>query len=116
MNNREWLKTAVGGAAIGAIAATSIGFSWGGWVTGDTAREMASNEAQAQVVAALAPICVTQSKQDPRYIQTLAKLQDASIYERRDMVIEAGWATMPGATDPDGAVADACMRTLAGQF
>ena len=84
-------------------------------MTGHTASEMASNEAQAQVVAALAPICVTQSKQDPRYAQTLATLQDTAVYERRDMVIAAGWATMPGATDPDPDVAEACMKTLAAQ-
>ncbi len=116
MNAPQWLKPGLYGAAIGAIALATVGFSWGGWVTGHTAERMASDEAQAQVVAALAPICVIQSKQDPLYTQTLATLQDTVSYRRRDVVMAAGWATMPGAADPDRAVATACMETLTAQF
>ena len=116
MNTPKWLKPGLYGAAIGAITLATVGFSWGGWVTGHSANRMASDEAQAQVVAALAPICVMQSKQDPQYTQTLAALQDTASYKRRDIVMAAGWATMPGSTDPDRAVATACMETLAAQF
>jgi len=35
-----------------------IGFTWGGWVTGGTAQEMAKTMAEDAVVRRLAPICV----------------------------------------------------------
>jgi hypothetical protein len=34
MQSPEWLKPALYGAACGAIALATVGFSWGGWVTG----------------------------------------------------------------------------------
>ena len=41
-----------------------VGFSWGGWVTGGTARQTAETMARDAVVTRLAPICVTQSGRD----------------------------------------------------
>ena len=45
-----------------------------------------------------------------------AKLKQTSTYQRGPIVMEAGWATMPGSTSPDRAVANACMETLAEAF
>jgi hypothetical protein len=64
----------------------------------------------------LAPICVEQSKQDPQVAETLALLMDASSYQRSDMLMKAGWATMPGSSDPNRNVASACMDKLAAAF
>ena len=116
MNAPEWLKPGLLGAASGAIALAIVGFSWGGWVTGGTAEKMANEQARQEVVAALVPICVQQSKQDPRQTETLAQLEAASSYKRSNMLMDAGWATMPGSSDPDRAVATACMDKLAAQF
>jgi dienelactone hydrolase len=116
MNTPEWLKPALYGAAVGATALAIVGFSWGGWVTGGTAVKMASDQARLEVVAALVPICIEQSKQDPQVVQTLALLKEASSYQRSDMIMKAGWATMPGSTDPSRDVARACMEKLAAQF
>ncbi len=116
MNIPEWLKPALYGAAAGAVALAIVGFSWGGWVTGGTAKQMAANQASLEVVAALAPICVEQSKQDPQVADTLAQLRDAGSWQRSDMLMKAGWATMPGSSDPNRDVARACMETLAAQF
>ena len=66
----EWLKPALYGAAAGAVALAIVGFSWGGWVTGGTAKQMAANQARCEDVAALVPICVEQSKQDPQVVDT----------------------------------------------
>jgi hypothetical protein len=77
---------------------------------------MASKQARLEVVAALAPICVEQSKQDPKVAETLALLMDASSYQRSDMLMKAGWATMPGSSDRNRNVARACMDKLATQF
>jgi dienelactone hydrolase len=116
MNAPEWLKPGLYGAVAGAVALAIVGFSWGGWVTGGTADKMANDHARLEVVAALVPICLEQSKQDPQLSQTMAQLEAANNYKRSDMLMEAGWATMPGSSDPDRAVARACMEKLAAQF
>jgi len=116
MNNREWLKPALFGGVAGAIALAIVGFSWAGWVTGGTAEKMASEQARLEVVAALVPICLEQSSKDPEVTETLAQLKEASSYQRSDMLMKAGWATMPGSSDPNRNVARACMEKLATQF
>ena len=116
VNTQSWLKPGLYGAVVGAVALAIVGFSWGGWVTSGTAAEMASDQARLEVVAALVPICIEQSKQDPQVMETLARLKDASRYQRNDMLMEAGWATMPGSSDPHRQVAFACMQELAAQF
>ncbi len=116
MNIPEWLKPALYGAAAGAVALAIVGFSWGGWVTGGAAKQMAANQAKLEVVAALVPICVEQSKQDPQVVDTLAQLRDAGSWQRSDMLMKAGWATMPGSSDPNRDVARACMETLTAQL
>ena len=112
----EWLKPAIYGAVAGAVAISIVGFSWGGWVTGSSAREMAADQARLEVVAALVPVCVEQSSQDPNVMATLASLKNESSYKRGEMLMKTGWATMPGSTDPDRSVAKACMAKLAEQF
>jgi hypothetical protein len=103
MNIPEWFKPGLKGAAVGAAALAIVGFTWGGWVTGGTAKEMAADQAQ-------------QSGQDPQVVETLALLKDADSYKRGDMLMNAGWATMPGSSEPNRNVAKACMKVLAAQF
>lgn len=116
MQTPEWLKPAVYGAVAGGVVIAIAGFSWGGWVTGGSARKMATDQARLEVVAALVPVCVEQSRNDPNVVATLASLKDESGYKRGDMLMKTGWATMPGSTDPDRNVAKACMEKLAEQF
>lgn len=116
MNSPEYIKPAVFGAVAGAVALAVVGFSWGGWMTAGKAEEMASRLAGLEVIAALVPICVAQSNDDPQLVETLAKLKDANTYLRRDMLMETGWATMPGSSDPNGDVARACVDKLSTQF
>jgi hypothetical protein len=116
MNTPEWLKPAIYGGVCGAAALAIVGFSWGGWVTGGGAQAMANEQSRMEVVAALVPICVQQSAQDPRLTETLAQLEAANRYQRSDLLMKAGWATMPGSEDPNRAVASACMEKLAEQF
>lgn len=116
MSNLERLKPGLFGAVIGAVALAIVGFSWGGWMTGGAAQEMASDQARLAVVAALAPICVEQSKQDPQVEATMNQLKNASAYQRSELLMKAGWATMPGTTDPNRGVANACVTALSDQF
>jgi alpha/beta superfamily hydrolase len=115
MDIPKWLKPALWGAAAGAVALAFIGFSWGGWVSGSTAEKMASDRARLEVVAALVPICLQQSKQDPKFVATLAEIEAARSFEGRDLVMNAGWATMPGTAKPNREVASACLKELATQ-
>jgi hypothetical protein len=97
------------GSVIGALI---IGFGWGGWVTGGSARDMAVQSGKDAVVLRLAPICVYQFNQDPEKDQKLTELKDASTYQRRAYVEEQGWATMPGEEKADRQVADECAKLL----
>ena len=78
--------------------------------------EQGADRVRLEVVAALVPVCVEQSKQDPNVIATLASLKDETSYKRGEMLMKTGWATMPGSADPDKNVAKACMDKLAEQF
>ena len=48
------------GIALGVIATLVVGFSWGGWVTGGTARSMAATAKTDGQMSVLVPLCVTQ--------------------------------------------------------
>src|SRR5271170_1396765 len=65
MQNSVWyrgesLTRLLQGVAVGAVATLVIGFSWGGWVLGSSAKEMAENASTSAVIAAIAPICADQ--------------------------------------------------------
>jgi hypothetical protein len=81
-------------------------------VTGGSAEKMAADQARLEVVAALVPICLQQSRLDPDAADKLASLMDESSYKRGQMLMDNGWATMPGSTDPDRNVAKACVDAL----
>ena len=83
-----------------------VGFSWGGWVTGGTARATAETMAHDAVVTRLAPICVVQSGRDPAKAVKLVALKDESSWQRGEYVGKQGWATMPGEQEPDRRVAE----------
>jgi hypothetical protein len=108
MTTPEWLKPGLYGAACGAIALAVVGFNWGGWVTGTTARQMASEQSRTDVVATLTSICLDQSKRDPQLAERVVLLKAASSWERGDIVLKNGWATMPGTTEGNRLVAIAC--------
>ena len=116
MNTPEWLKPGIQGAAVGAAALAIIGFTWGGWVTSGTAEEMASDQARRAVITAFVPACLEQSTQDPKVVETLAEIKAAGYYQQSELLMGAGWATMPGSSDPDRNVAIACLAELAAQL
>jgi pimeloyl-ACP methyl ester carboxylesterase len=106
-------KTLLFWACVATMAVTMIvGFSWGGWVTGGTARQTADTMAQQAVVKRLAPICVVQSGRDLGKGQKLVALQSESTWQRGEYVGKQGWATMPGEQEPDRGVAEACATLL----
>jgi hypothetical protein len=113
MNIPSQLKPALWGAAGGAVALAFIGFNWGGWVTGGTAEATAKQRASAAVVSALAPICADKFRQQADVSAKLVELKKASSWEQGSFIEKGGWATMPGSTTADSAVARACAEILA---
>jgi hypothetical protein len=112
MNIPAETKPALWGAVGGAIALAIIGFTWGGWVTGGKATEMANKQAETAVVAVLAPICVERFQKQPDSAAQLAALKETSSYKRADFIEEGGWATMVGSDKPAPGTARACANML----
>ena len=108
-----WLKPGLLGAVIGAIALAIVGFTQLGWVTANTAEFMALKSADAAVVKALVPVCVTRAQMDPETgskLQALGKV--TSNPSRSTFVEKAGWAKMPGDGTSNSNLADACAQAL----
>ena len=120
MTTPEWLKPGIYGALLGAAFVGIFGFSWGGWMTASSAEEMANNMAQEDVIAALVPFCLDMARSDPARADKLATIRAASTFlipvmladQRRDAVMETGWATMPGTFAPNRDIAQACLEAL----
>jgi len=106
----EWVKPAVWGGIIGAVAIAIIGLSAGWVVTSGSANQ----RAEQAVIAALTPVCVAQFKTVAMAEQAthLAALQEEGPWRQSDYVEDQGWATMPGSEEPNDKVADACAEEL----
>ena len=112
MKTSEWLKPGIYGAVIGAVFVGVVGFSWGGWVTGGTANDRAMAMARDDVVASMVPVCLDMAQTDPERMRKLATIRAASSYRRRDALIDAGWATVPGTDAPNRDIAQDCLAAL----
>ena len=72
------------------------------------AEMMADQRSRADVVTALTAICADQAKRDPLLAERVALLKTTSSYNRGDLIMKNGWATMPGTDEPNRQVANAC--------
>jgi hypothetical protein len=85
-------------------------------VTGATAETLVKNSAATAVVAALTPICVEKFRQATDASANLAEMKKATyVWDQSKFIEKGGWATMPGSTEPNSAVARACAETLGSQ-
>jgi alpha/beta superfamily hydrolase len=103
------------GAAAGVVVTLIVGFTWGGWVTSATAMKTTDAAVNATQVTLYSPVCVERymAKATPEQRAAFAKEDDWN----RDTVIEkAGFATPPGSTSPNDAVADECAARLSKQL
>lgn len=113
MTTPEWTKPGVYGALVGAVAVSILGFTWGGWTTAGGAQEMADSFAAEQVTLAMVPVCLGLSEADADRVEILATLRETSNFQRRNAMMETGWATLPGTEAPSRNLADACLAGLA---
>jgi len=112
MNFRQDIRPALWGAAGGAALLAIIGFAWGGWLTGASAREASDVNSQTAVVGVLAPICPVQFRAQTDATAKLAELNEMRSYDRTSFIEKGGWATMPGSEEPLKGVASACATIL----
>lgn len=107
------MKPAAWGAVVGAVAMAIVGFWALGWTLGSTAERMAKDRAEAAVVDALTPVCVAQFEAQADAAAKLTDLKKISTsWDQRSFIEKGGWATTPGSSTPNSAVASACAAKL----
>ena len=83
------------------IAATIVGFSWGGWVTGGSAREMAEDSAAQARQELAAVVCVDRFMAAPDAGVQLTALQEITSSRAQGKFVEdGGWAIIVPASSP----------------
>jgi len=107
----ESLTRLLQGAFAGFLATVVIGFGWGGWTLGSTARETAAKSAAIAVVTVLAPMCADKFRQASDSPAKLTALKGTDSWKRDDFIKDTGYATFPG-SEYDRKVADACVELL----
>jgi hypothetical protein len=111
------MPPAILGALFGAGAAIGIGFWQGGWYSAASADHLVEMKTKAAVVDALVPICIHRSKLDPESAMKITHMKHmVTDYERRDFVMDTGWATMPAGAKPNRDLASACAEALVGSY
>jgi hypothetical protein len=108
----ESLTRLAQGAAVGAVATMIIGFNWGGWVLGKTAENNATMLVNTALVKAYGPVCIERFKQQPNVEAKWAELTKVDTWRRENYIKDSGFATPPGSTSPNAAIADACADAL----
>ena len=108
-------KSILAWACVGAAVATMfIGFTWGGWVTGGTSRDLASTAGSTAHSELASNICVERFQAAPGSAARQAEFQAiTSVSARRQFIEAGGWATMPGEARPDRRGAESCAVALA---
>ncbi|RST81036.1 hypothetical protein EJC49_24310, partial [Aquibium carbonis] len=91
-----------------------VGFVWGGWVTGGTARTAATTAGDVARGELASAICVERFNAAPDAAARLAEFKAITDgYKKRQFIEAGGWATMPGQTNPDRRGVEACSTALA---
>jgi hypothetical protein len=95
------------------VVALVVGFTWGGWVTGGTARDMAETAGDDSRYELASVICVEKFLAAPDAQDQLAELKAIdSSYRQRQFIEAGGWAVMPNKDDAARQAADLCAKVL----
>src|SRR4029453_874563 len=81
-------------------------------VLGKTAENNAATLVSAALVQAYGPVCIERFKQQPNVEAKWVELTKIDAWRRESYIKESGFATPPGSTLPNPAVADACADAL----
>jgi hypothetical protein len=104
-----WFWSVVGTVAMVLI----LGFTWGGWVTGGTSRQVAEDAAEEARTQLAADICIDRFMNQQNVRAELTSLKDQSWYGRDQFVVEGGWAKLPTKAIDEEDIAEACAEQLA---
>jgi hypothetical protein len=97
------------------IVATVVGFSWGGWVTGGSAQEMAEESAAQARQELAAVVCVDRFMAAPDAgVQLTALREMESPRAQGKFVEDGGWAIIVPASSPTDYTTRADHREAAG--
>ena len=107
----ESLTRLAQGAFFGAVAASVIGFGWGGWTLGSTAEKLAEERVTTALVTAYSPVCVERYRANATDAQRAA-FKEESTWSRDGFIEKTGFATPPGFQSANENVADACADAL----
>ena len=94
------------------VGAIVLGFTWGGWTTGGTARAMAAAAAAGARDQVVAAFCVERFNAASDAAAQLAELKGMRNWDRNTFIEKGGWAAMPGQDASSGA-ARLCAEQLA---
>jgi hypothetical protein len=114
-NDLQPSKTLLVWSCVGSVAAALVvGFVWGGWVTGGTARSMAEAAGEEGRHDLASVICVENFLAAPDAQAQLTTFKDiGSAYRQRQFIEEGGWAVMPNREAAARQSADLCAKLLA---
>ncbi len=100
------------GGLAGAELLGWVGFQLVGWQAPTTSAKFAKGQVTAAVANALGKICTVQFNSAANLPERLATLQKTEQWSRSGVLSKAGFATMPGAKEPENGVAEACATLL----
>ena len=113
-NDLQPTKTMLVWSCLGSVVvALIVGFTWGGWVTGGTARDMAETAGAESRYGLASAICVEKFLAAPDAQAQLTELKAIdSSYRQRQFIDEGGWATMPGQEKGARQTSEICAAVL----
>jgi hypothetical protein len=89
----------------------SIGFTWGGWVTGGKADVLARQQVQAALLEVLTPICVDKFNRAENAQARLVEIKKMTpSWDRERFVRDNDWAKF--GKESNSRVVDACASAL----
>ena len=89
-----------------------VGFTWGGWTTGGTARSTAQEAALSSRNELAAGVCVDRFRAATDAPAQLVALKALGSWSRGSFVEKGGWAAMPDKVAPGDGAARLCADKL----
>jgi hypothetical protein len=107
-------KTVLAWSCVACTAgAVLLGFTWGGWVTGGSARSMADAAAAGARDQLVASICVDRFQAGSDATAQLVALKELRNWDRGSFIEKGGWVAMPDKSVATTAAARLCAEQLA---
>ena len=96
------------GLILGAVISSILGFTWAGWQTRISSKEITD----AALLSTRAAICVAQFSKAPDFETNLKALEEIPSFERYQFIEQGGWNKMPGEKRASFTVSRACADGL----